>query len=229
MQQRHIIEPIGYIKTDFKEKFGVPRQSGLIDSAKGTIIFYKAYQVREAFKGLEDFSHIWVIWQFSESARSGWSPTVRPPRLGGNERKGVFATRSPFRPNSIAMSCLKINSVEFDSNWGPLIHVSGVDMIDETPIYDIKPYIYTDCHPEALSGFAEKTASRCLEVEISSEISSQMPPDALDTILKILAMDPRPAYQSSSGRVYGMNFSDYEISFIVRENVLTVTEIKAIK
>lgn len=226
MNKHPKLEPIGYIRTDFKEKFGVPRQSGLVESAKGTIVFEKKYQNPDAFRGLEDFSHLWVIWQFSHSVMDDWTPTVRPPRLGGNIRKGVFATRSPFRPNPIAMSCLKLDSIEFSEKHGPLIRVSGVDMVDKTPIYDIKPYIYTDCHPEAVSGFAEKTSEHSLKVIVPEELVEIISEEKLETLMDVLSIDPRPGYQSDPDRIYGMSFAGYDVSFCVNGGVLKVIDLK---
>ena len=220
---------IARIETDFPTKFGIPRQSGIIESLKGRIVFEPEYRNAEAVRGLEEFSHIWLIWEFSEAVRDSWSPTVRPPRLGGNVRKGVFATRSPFRPNPIGLSSVKLESIEFDSKLGPILHVSGVDLMDGTPIYDIKPYIaYTDSHPEAVSGFASKPAEYLLEVDFPEELLNKVKPTLRESLIEILAHDPRPQYQDDPKRVYGMEFGSFEIKFKVEGMRLTVEEIKKI-
>lgn len=217
---------IAKIKTDMPDKFGVPRQSGIVEELTGKIIFEPEYRVREAVRGLEEFSHLWVIWQFSENLRSSWSPTVRPPRLGGEIRKGVFATRSPFRPNPIGLSCVKIEKIEFTKELGPVISVSGVDMTDDTPIYDIKPYItYTDSRPDAKQSFAGDFINYGLKVDFPEKLLSLIPDEKQAGIIGILRHDPRPAYQDSPDRVYGVRYLDFDVHFKVKDNILTVIDI----
>lgn len=217
---------IAKIKTDMPDKFGVPRQSGIVEELTGKIIFEPEYRVREAVRGLEEFSHLWVIWQFSENLRSSWSPTVRPPRLGGEIRKGVFATRSPFRPNPIGLSCVKIEKIEFTKELGPVISVSGVDMTDDTPIYDIKPYItYTDSRPDAKQSFAGDFINYGLKVDFPEKLLSLIPDEKKAGIIGILRHDPRPAYQDSPDRVYGVRYLDFDVHFKVKDNILTVINI----
>lgn len=217
---------IAKIKTDMPDKFGVPRQSGIVEELTGKIIFEVEYRVREAVRGLEEFSHLWIIWQFSENLRSSWSPTVRPPRLGGEIRKGVFATRSPFRPNPIGLSCVKIEKIEFTKELGPVISVSGVDMTDGTPIYDIKPYItYTDSRPDAKQSFAGDFIDYGLKVDFPEKLLSLIPDEKQAGIIGILKHDPRPAYQDSPDRVYGVRYLDFDVHFKVKDNVLTVIDI----
>lgn len=217
---------IAKIKTDMPDKFGVPRQSGIVEELTGKIIFEPEYRVREAVRGLEEFSHLWVIWQFSENLRSSWSPTVRPPRLGGEIRKGVFATRSPFRPNPIGLSCVKIEKIEFTKELGPVISVSGVDMTDDTPIYDIKPYItYTDSRPDAKQSFAGDFINYGLKVDFPEKLLSLIPDEKQAGIIGILKHDPRPAYQDSPDRVYGVRYLDFDVHFKVKDNILTVIDI----
>ncbi len=214
---------IGRIVTDFSSKFGLPRQSGLVEEITGKIVFEEEYRIPEAFRGLEDFSHIWIVWQFSEAVRDSWSPTVRPPMLGGNKRVGVFATRSPFRPNSIGLSSVKLERIEYSADEGPVLYVSGCDLMDGTPIYDIKPYLpYTDSHPDASGGFTDTLADRRLEVIIPDEILTCIPVDKIKTLIGILSQDPRPSYQNDSERVYGFGFAGYEIRFTVSDSVLNV-------
>ena len=220
---------IGHIETDFKEKFGIPRQSGLVKESRGRIVFEKEYNVPEAFRGLEDFSHIWVLWQFSEAVREGWSPTVRPPLLGGNKRMGVFATRSPFRPNSVGLSALKLEGVEFSEKEGVVLHVCGADILDGTPIYDIKPYLpYADSIPDAVGGFTESLEERRLEVEFPSDLLERVNEGKREALKAVLAADPRPSYQSDPEREYGMRFAEYEVKFKVEGKRLTVTEVEKI-
>lgn len=217
---------IAKIKTDMPDKFGVPRQSGIVEELTGKIIFEPEYRVREAVRGLEEFSHLWIIWQFSENLRSSWSPTVRPPRLGGEIRKGVFATRSPFRPNPIGLSCVKIEKIEFTKELGPVISVSGVDMTDDTPIYDIKPYItYTDSRPDAKQSFAGDFINYGLKVDFPEKLLSLIPDEKQTGIIGILRHDPRPAYQDSPDRVYGVRYLDFDVHFKVKDNILTVIDI----
>lgn len=218
---------IGKIYTDFPDKFGIPRQSGLVGSLKAQIIFEPEFRVPEAFRGLEGFSHIWLLWGFSEIRKKGWYPTVRPPRLGGNRRMGVFATRSPFRPNAIGLSCVRLDSIELGTKDGPILHVSGADLMDQTPIYDIKPYLpITDCRPEAGSGFAEQTKEYSLQVEFPEELLAGIEERYREPLSAVLAQDPRPSYQKDAERVYGMRFADYEIRFTVSDGILTVREVR---
>ena len=220
------MKTIARIHTDFPTKFGIPRQSGIITSLQGRIVFEPEFRNIEAVRGLEEFSHIWLIWEFSEAVREDWSPTVRPPRLGGNVRKGVFATRSPFRPNPIGLSSVKLGKVEIDPKLGPVLHVSGADLMDGTPIYDIKPYIaYTDSHPEAVSGFASKPAEYLLEVDFSKALLESVPTDLRESLIDVLAHDPRPQYHDDPERVYGMAFADLEVKFKVDGMLLNVVEV----
>ncbi|MBR5558801.1 MAG: tRNA (N6-threonylcarbamoyladenosine(37)-N6)-methyltransferase TrmO [Oscillospiraceae bacterium] len=221
--QMHII---AHIRSDFTTKFGIPRQSGLVDSLKSTIIFEPEYRVAEAFRGLEGYSHLWLIWKFSEAVREDWSPTVRPPRLGGNTRMGVFATRSPFRPNPIGLSSVKLERIELDTPDGPVLHISGADLMDGTPIYDIKPYLpYVDCHTEATGGFALQQKEGVIEVSCSRELLVKLPEDRQQALLDVLAQDPRPAYQSDPERIYGMEFAGFEVKFSASDTCLTVLDI----
>ena len=207
------IKPIAHIITDFPEKFGIPRQAWIVDALEGRIVFEKEYRSAEALRGIEGFSHLWLIWQFSASVRDGWSPTVRPPRLGGNERMGVFATRSPFRPNSLGLSCVKLLGVDYDAPDGPVITVSGADMMSGTPIFDIKPYIpYADCKEGALSGFAPD-AGRKLRVIIPPELEERIPADKRAALAGVLENDPRPRYQKDTQRVYAMDFAGMTVRF----------------
>lgn len=222
-----LIRPIAHIHCDFKEKFGIPRQSGLIDSARAKIVFLPEYRNPDALRGIDGYTHLWLLWQFSEAVRSEWSPTVRPPRLGGNKRMGVFASRSPFRPNPIGLSSVKIVSIDLNTSKGPIIEVAGADLLDGTPIYDIKPYLaYTDSHPDAASGFALTSDAPKLDVEISEEILEKIPADLHQSIIDILAEDPRPGYQDDPSRIYTMQYATLEICFKVEGSTLTVTEIK---
>jgi tRNA-Thr(GGU) m(6)t(6)A37 methyltransferase TsaA len=217
---------IARIHTDFPTKFGIPRQSGIIASLQGRIVFEPEYRNPEAVRGLEAFSHIWLLWKFSEAVRDTWSPTVRPPRLGGNVRKGVFATRSPFRPNPIGLSSVKLEKVEIDPKLGPVLHVSGADLMDGTPIYDIKPYIaYTDSHPEAISGFASKPAEYLLEVDFPDTLLQKVNPELRESLIEVLAHDPRPQYHDDPERVYGMEFGGMEVKFKVDGMLLSVVDI----
>lgn len=217
---------IGYIRTDFPTKFGIPRQSGLVDSLKATITFEPEYRNPEAFRGLEQFSHIWLLWKFSKSEKKNWSATVKPPRLGGKKRMGVFATRSPYRPNDIGLSCVRLEKVEFDEKKGPILSVAGADLMDGTPIYDIKPYIaYADSHPEASEGFAGNVKANQLEVIFPEELLNRYPEDKRSAVIGILEQDPRPAYDTDETRVYGVEFAGYDIHFTVTGNVLEVKEL----
>lgn len=218
---------IAHIYTDFKTKFGLPRQSGLIEEISGKIVFEKKYRDENAFRGLEDFSHIWLLWEFSQSKRESWSPTVRPPLLGGNKRIGVFATRSPFRPNPIGLSCVRLEKIDFTKDEGPVLYVKGSDLMNGTPIYDIKPYLpYCDSRPDAVGGFTEDLGERRLRVEISEELLGRVPESKRRELLQVLGGDPRPSYQSDPERVYGFSFADMEVKFKVSDSTLTVTEIE---
>ncbi len=220
------LKTIAHIETDFPTKFGVPRQSGIIATLQGRIVFEPEYRIAEAVRGLEEFSHIWIVWAFSEAVREGWSPTVRPPRLGGNMRKGVFATRSPFRPNPIGLSSVKLEKVEIDPKLGPVLYVSGADLMNGTPIYDIKPYIaYTDSHPEAVSGFASKPSEYLLEVDFSENLLAKVAPEKRESLVSVLAHDPRPQYQDDPERVYGMAFGGMEVKFRVENQKLIVLDV----
>ena len=217
---------IARIQNDFSSKFGIPRQSGLVPSALSRIVFEPEYRNADALRGLEDFSHLWLIWEFSEARREDWSPTVRPPRLGGNTRMGVFATRSPFRPNPIGLSCVKLVDIQLHTEEGPVLVVSGADLMNGTPIFDIKPYLpYADSHPEATGGFATKEWERLLTVDCPPELLNRVPEPQRRAMLEILAQDPRPSYQNDPERVYGMAYGGMDIRFSVAGNVLTVKEI----
>lgn len=229
MKDNTPLQIIGFVKTDFPDKFGIPRQSGIVKSLKGKIIFQPEYRDSSALRGLEGFSHLWILWKFSKSVTKKWSPTVRPPRLGGNKRVGVFATRSPFRPNPIGLSSVKIENIIHNSPQGPIIEISGADLMDNTPIYDIKPYIpYTDSHPDAKGGFSDYVGGEKLEVFIPESLKNEMPSEKLSALREILAHDPRPAYQSDDDREYGFDFSDYSIKFKVKASQLTVIKIQKI-
>lgn len=217
---------IARMKSDFNTKFGIPRQSSLVPSLVSTIIFEPEFRNSDALRGLEDFSHLWIIWQFSEAVRSDWSPTVRPPRLGGNQRMGVFATRSPFRPNAIGLSSVKIVAIETTAQYGTVIHVAGADLMDGTPILDIKPYIpYTDCHADASGGFTERAGDFILNVQFPDCLLAKVPEEKRQALIDVLSHDPRPSYQSDSDRVYGLNFAGRNIRFSIKDSVLTVLEV----
>lgn len=217
---------IARIQSDFGSKFGVPRQSGLVNSLTARVVFEPEYRCPEALRGLDGYSHLWLIWQFSECVREKWSPTVRPPRLGGNTRMGVFATRSPFRPNAIGLSSVILEKMETDPVLGPVLLVRGADLMDGTPILDIKPYLpYTDSHPEALGGFALGPREPGLAVEIPSELMSRVPREKRQALADVLAQDPRPGYQREDGRMYGVSFAGLNVLFSVKDGVLTVAEI----
>ena len=218
---------IARIHNDFKEKFGIPRQSGIADEFVSVIVFEPEYRVREALRGIEGFSHLWLIWNFSKSEREDWSPTVRPPRLGGNKRMGVFATRSPFRPNPIGLSSVKLLSIKDTRDSGTVLLVSGADMLDGTPIYDIKPYLaYTDSHPDATSGFANDVMGHSLNVTIPEKLLNVIKDEKRKSVVTILENDPRPSYIDDSERIYTFDFADYEISFKVDGKELLVTDVK---
>ncbi len=217
---------IARIFTPYKEKFGIPRQAGIANSIVSKIVFEPEYRRKEALNGLSGYSHIWVIWNFSESERENFSPTVRPPRLGGNKRIGVFASRSPFRPNPIGLSCLELYGIEDTENEGTVLYVKGADMLDGTPIYDIKPYLpYADCHPDANGGFSEEVFNYKIEVDFPEGLLSKIDEKHREAIIKILSEDPRPSYKKNSEKEYGMLFADYEIFFVVKNQHLTVTRV----
>ena len=221
------IAPIAKMHSDFPSKFGIPRQSGLVSDLRSTIVFEPEYRNTEALRGIEAFSHLWLIWQFSENVRSDWSPTVRPPRLGGNTRLGVFATRSPFRPNNLGLSCVELIAVEHTENNGTVLHVAGADLMDGTPIFDIKPYIpYSDCKPSATGGFTDTTARQTLSVNFPAEMLKKLPEDKQEAAIGVLGQDPRPSYQHDPTRVYGLPFAGFDIKFQVNNDTLTVVNIK---
>ncbi|MBR2857117.1 MAG: tRNA (N6-threonylcarbamoyladenosine(37)-N6)-methyltransferase TrmO [Bacteroidales bacterium] len=222
------ILPIAHIRTDFPEKFGIPRQSGLASSLRGKIVFEPAYRDSEALRGLEGFSHLWLIWEFSANGRSGrWQPTVRPPRLGGNRHMGVFATRSPFRPNPLGLSCVELEGVENDTPEGPVIYVRGADLMDGTPLYDIKPYIrYADSRPDALCGYVDSLQDRKLKVVLPEQMAAVLPqPQMKDALVEVLSLDPRPSYHDDPQREYGISFGGCNIRFRVNEDVLEVVSV----
>lgn len=227
MEKSFIIKKIAVIENGFSEKFGIPRQSGLCGSLEAKIIFEPEYRVYEAVKGLEGFSHIWLIWQFSEAVRDDWSPTVRPPRLGGNKRMGVFATRSPFRPNPIGLSCVKLERIELSNELGPVLHISGADLMSGTPIFDIKPYIpYADSKPDATEGFLANNEKPTLSVFFDNGIKDGFDDSLLNCITEIIGQDPRPAYQNDPYRIYKMDYLGYTVGFTVNDTVATVIYIE---
>jgi tRNA-Thr(GGU) m(6)t(6)A37 methyltransferase TsaA len=220
------LRAIARLYSDFPTKFGIPRQSGLVDSLKASVVFEPEYRFPEALRGLEGYSHLWLIWQFSQTAGQGWSPTVRPPRLGGNTRMGVFASRSPFRPNPIGLSCVRLEGIDLHTPDGPVLRVAGADLMDGTPIYDIKPYLpYVDCHPDASGGFALQVKEGVLPVDFPPELLERVPEDRREALTAVLAQDPRPAYQNTPGRVYGMSFAGLEVRFAVQDGRLTVVDV----
>ena len=226
MSQEFSMRVIARIHSDFSTKFGVPRQSGLVDALESTVVFEPEYRNPDALRGLEDFSHLWLVWVFDKAVRRDWSPTVRPPRLGGNRRMGVFATRSPFRPNPIALSSVKLAGIEQTAEQGPVLHILGADLMNGTPILDIKPYIpYADAHPEALGGFAAVPAGETLEVLIPPDMLEKIPPERREALRGVLAQDPRPHYQDDPERIYGFGFAGMEVRFSVEGSRLTVREI----
>lgn len=221
------MEEIAHIRTDFPTKFGLPRQSGLVDALEGTIIFAPKYRDPNALRGIEGYSHLWLIWKFSEAVREDWSPTVRPPRLGGNKAMGVFATRSPFRPNPIGLSCVRLESVEYDTPEGPVLHVRGADLMDGTPIYDVKPYLpYVDSHPEATGGFAHEVKDYALEVSFPESLLQKIPESKRAALIEILAQDPRPGYKRADSRPFGLTYAGKNVRFTVEDGKLTVTEVE---
>lgn len=223
------IRPIAHIHSDFPTKFGIPRQSGLVEELRATIIFEPEFRNPDTLRGIEDFSHLWLIWHFSQAVREDWSPTVRPPRLGGNARMGVFATRSPFRPNSLGLSCVRLLGTEVTEKQGTVIHIGGADLMDGTPIFDIKPYIpYSDSHPHALGGFTDIAGDFLLEVDFPPALLQLLPPDKQQAAIGVLSHDPRPSYQHQPDRIYGMQFAGYDIRFTVAENILSVCSVHKI-
>jgi tRNA-Thr(GGU) m(6)t(6)A37 methyltransferase TsaA len=217
------IQVIARMHSDFATKFGIPRQSGLVQELRSTIVFEPEFRNPDALRGIEDFSHLWIIWQFSEAVRTGWSPTVRPPRLGGNTRMGVFATRSPFRPNNLGLSSVKLLGVEHTQEYGTVLHVGGADLMDGTPIFDIKPYIpYGDCHPEATGGFTDTAGEFLLQVDFPPALRNILPQDKQAAAIGVLSHDPRPSYQRKPDRVYGITFAGFDIRFTVKDDTLTV-------
>ncbi len=221
------MEAIAHVHSDFTEKFGIPRQSGLVEALQATVVFTPPYRSAEAVRGLEAFSHIWLIWQFHRALRDKWSPTVRPPRLGGNARVGVFATRSPFRPNSIGLSAVRLEGVELCPDRGPMLHIAGADLLDGTPVFDIKPYLpYADCLPQATGGFTDQRARRRLAVDCPPELLERVPPSQREALLGVLAEDPRPAYQQDETRVYGLSFAGRQVRFQVAGEQLRICSIE---
>lgn len=219
---------IAHVRSDFSSKFGVPRQSGLVPALEADVVFAPEFRNPDALRGLEGFSHLWLIWVFDRAARAQWSPTVRPPRLGGNARLGVFATRSPFRPNPVGLSVVELAGIEETADRGPVLHIRGADLMDGTPVLDIKPYLpYADCIPEAAGGFAAVPAGETLEVEIPLELLERVPPERREALRGVLALDPRPRYQEDPDRVYGFGFAGLEVRFSVAGKRLTVREIEA--
>ncbi len=221
------MHPIAHMRSDFPTKFGIPRQSGLVEELRSMIVFEPEYRSEDALRGIEDFSHLWLIWQFSQAVREGWSPTVRPPRLGGNIRMGVFATRSPFRPNNLGLSCVRLLEVKHTQQYGTVLIVGGADLLDGTPIFDIKPYIpYSDSRPEAAGGFTDRVGDFLLKVDFPQELLKKLPPDKQAAAIGVLSHDPRPSYQNQPGRVYGLSFGGFDIRFTVEEETLTVLNVE---
>ena len=220
------IQVIARMRSDFPTKFGIPRQSGLVEQLRSTIVFEPEFRNADALRGIEGYSHLWLIWQFSEAVRSEWSPTVRPPRLGGNTRMGVFATRSPFRPNSLGLSSVRLLGVEQTENEGTVIHVAGADLMNGTPIFDIKPYIpYGDCHPDATGGFTDTAGEFLLNVDFPAQLLQQLPEEKRSAAIGVLSHDPRPSYQRKPDRIYGLTFAGFDIRFTVADDQLTVVEV----
>lgn len=226
LNEKRLIEPIAHIETDLPTKFGLPRQSGLVDDLTARIVFEPLYRDPVAFRGLDGYSHLWLIWGFSENHRDSWAATVKPPRLGGNRRMGVFATRSPYRPNALGLSSVKLVSIESSDRLGIVLHVAGADLMNGTPIYDIKPYLaFTDSHPDAVGGFADRVLDHRLEIDFPKNLLTRIPPDKRPALFGILAQDPRPAYIDDPERQYGFNYLTYDVRFTVDGNRLTVVEI----
>ena len=220
------IQIIARMHSDFATKFGIPRQSGLVEELRSTIVFEPDFRNPDALRRIEDFSHLWIIWQFSEAVRSQWSPTVRPPRLGGNTRLGVFATRSPFRPNHLGLSSVKLLGVEHTKEFGTVLHVGGADLMDGTPIFDIKPYIpYGDCHPDATGGFTDTAGEFLLQVDFPPQLLAKLPEEKQASAIGVLRHDPRPSYQRDPDRVYGLAFAGFDIRFRVQEDLLSVIDV----
>ena len=220
---------IARMKSDFATKFGIPRQSGLVEELRSTIVFEPEYRNADALRGIEGFSHLWIIWQFSEAVRTEWSPTVRPPRLGGNTRMGVFATRSPFRPNNLGLSCVRLLGVEETAEHGTVLHVGGADLMDGTPIFDIKPYIpYADCQPDAVGGFTDTAGDFLLKVVFPEDLKSLLPAEKRQAAEQVLSHDPRPSYQRKPGRIYVLTFAGFDIRFTVDEDTLTVVGVERV-
>ena len=221
------MHPIAHMRSDFSTKFGIPRQSGLVEELRSMIVFEPEYRSEDALRGIEDFSHLWLIWQFSQAVREGWSPTVRPPRLGGNTRMGVFATRSPFRPNNLGLSCVRLLEVKHTQEYGTVLIVGGADLLDGTPIFDIKPYIpYSDSRPEATGGFTDRVGDFLLDVKFPQALLEKLPADKQVAAVGVLSHDPRPSYQRKPGRVYGLSFAGFDIRFTVEDAVLTVQSVE---
>lgn len=227
------ITPIAHFRSAFPTKFGVPRQSGIIDELRGSIVFEPTYRNADALRGLEGFDYLWIIWEFSanktkeERGAASWQPTVRPPLLGGNTQMGVFATRSPYRPNPLGLSSVRIECIELYSKEGPIIHVLGADLMDGTPIYDIKPYVaYADSHPDVRNGFVDERRWKELVVDFPEQLQAHFPPESLSALTRVLALDPRPQYQDIPEKIYGMPYEGYDIRFQVANGVLTVLEVK---
>ena len=230
MSQTVSMRVIARLRSDFPTKFGIPRQSGLVESLQARIVFEPEFRNPDALRGIDGFSHLWLIWQFSGAVREGWSPTVRPPRLGGNVRMGVFATRSPFRPNAIGLSSVKLEGVDLHTDEGPVLFVSGADMMDGTPIFDIKPYLpHVDAHPDALRGFASAQSEKRLSVSFPQELLERVPQEKRESLTGVLAQDPRPAYQDEPDRLYGMTYAGLEVRFTVSAGSLTVREVEKAK
>ena len=223
------LQVIAHMRCDFSAKFGIPRQSGLVEEAEGLVVFTPAYRNPDALRGIEGYSHLWLIWQFSQAVRPGWSPTVRPPRLGGNTRIGVFATRSPFRPNFLGLSSVRLMGVERHPEFGTVLRVAGADLMDGTPIFDVKPYLpYTDSHPDALGGFTDQAAGYLLQVDFPPALLEKVPEEKRAALRALLSHDPRPAYQDAPERVYGLEYAGQNVRFTVRDGTLTVLSVEAV-
>ena len=223
------IRVIARMHSDFPSKFGIPRQSGLVEALRSTIVFEPEFRNPDALRGIENYSHLWLIWQFSEAVRQDWSPTVRPPRLGGNTRMGVFATRSPFRPNSLGLSSVRLLGLRHTREYGTVLYIGGADLMDGTPIFDIKPYIpYGDCHPEASGGFTDHAGDFLLTVEFPEQLLKLLPEEKHAAVIGVLSHDPRPSYQREPSRIYGLSFSGFDIRFTVDQKTLTVQSVRKI-